>query len=370
MLKRIQKLPALFMALVLFAACIPTGMAAKPVAPKASTSYYLYQYGSGGKDCVAVANNQVNTKGASVYRASMAQGAKNQQIVLTSSGGYYYIHWLGYSGAHIGRDFVLDQSSNGVVTQYTRVDGKDNQLWKLITDSSSGAYRLQNKKSGLYLTYQQSSNGYVAAGYKNNSTQLFQFYTGDAAVPAFLKASSNGSADTSSTLADKVVSVALAQRGKTGQQFRWYEDWCAYFVCWAGRTAGADFPKSNLPWPPSIVSWFVHNNKGTFYCFRDENYLDLGKPLEHPEYKLGKEDLKKIVRKPQSSVTPKKGDLICFRWPDAGLHNWSHIGIVTDVRNGFVYTVEGNSTGGKVATKQYAYPSNSWIVGLIRPNYQ
>lgn len=360
------------LALVLFAACIPTGLAAKPAAPKVSTSYYLYQYGSGGKDCVAVASSQVNTKGAAVYRAKMAAGAKNQQIVLTSSGGYYYIHWLGYSGAHSGRDFVLDQSSNGVVTQYTRIDGKDNQLWKLVADSSSGAYRLQNKKSGLYLTYQQSSSGYVAAGYKGNSTQLFQFYAGDAAVPAFLKASTsggNGGSSSPAKQADKVVSVALAQKGKTGPQFGWYQDWCAYFVCWAGRTAGADFPKSNLPWPPSIVSWFVHNNKGTFYCFRDENYSDLAKPLEHPEYKLGKEDLNKIVRKSQSSITPKKGDLICFRWTDAGIHNWSHIGIVTDVRNGFIYTVEGNC-GGRVATRQYAYPGNSQIVGLIRPNYQ
>lgn len=361
-----KKMLSFVLALALFAVCIPTGLAAKPTAPKASTSYFLYQYGSGGNDCVAVAGSQVNTKSAAVYRTKMTKGAKNQQIVLTPSGGYYYIHWLGYSGAHSGRDFVLDQSSNGVVTQYTRVDGKDNQLWKLVADSSSGAYRLQNKKSELYLTYQQSSNGYVAASYKNNSTQLFQFYTGDAAVPAFLKVSSSGS--TSATQADKVVSVALSVKGKNGAYFGWYEDWCAYYVCWAGQKAGADFPQ-RLENPARIVKWFVSNNKGTAFVFRDKNYADLANPREDQWYKMGTNDLKKIVRKTQNEIQPQKGDIICFRWNGAGAYCWSHCGLVVDAKNGFVYTVEGNS-GGRVSTRQYTYPNNGEIVALVRPNYK
>jgi len=163
--------------------------------------------------------------------------------------------------------------------------------------------------------------------------------------------------------ADDVVAVALAQKGKSRSDFGFTSDWCAYFACWAGRKAGADFP-ANKGGPRSMAQWFINNNKGVFYCFREENYDSL--------INAGVTKRNNIVRTSRSSFSPKKGDLICYLWAsDIGSYNWSHIGIVRAdyTGNGLVATVEGNTGGGsgEVATFNRYY--NSRVVGIIRPNY-
>lgn len=177
-----------------------------------------------------------------------------------------------------------------------------------------------------------------------------------AALSTNYKLTGNGATDT--------TSVALAQKNKVRKDFGYNTDWCAYFVCWAGRTAKADFPKYNLSTPLAVAQWFVNNNKGTFYCFRDANYNSL--------IKAGVTNKSNIVRTSRSKFTPKKGDLICYLWSyDAKQYNWSHIGIVTAdyAGKGLVSTVEGNTGGGtgKVATFNRYY--NSQVVGIIRPKY-
>ena len=68
-----------------------------------------------------------------------------------------------------------------------------------------------------------------------------------------------------------------------------------------------------------------------------------------------------------SGYTPKQGDLIFFR--SSGVSRASdHIGIVRFVKNGRVYTVEGNSSD-KVSLRDYKL-TDTYIVGYGRPNYQ
>jgi len=164
-------------------------------------------------------------------------------------------------------------------------------------------------------------------------------------------------------VANDVVAVAMAQKGKTRSDFGFSGDWCAYFACWAGRKAGADFP-AKKGGPRSMAQWFINNDKGVFYCFRDENYDSL--------ISAGVTRKDNIVQTSSDSFSPQKGDLICYLWAkDSKKYNWSHIGIVRAdyTGNGLVATVEGNTGGGKgeVATFNRYYDSR--IVGIIRPNY-
>lgn len=71
----------------------------------------------------------------------------------------------------------------------------------------------------------------------------------------------------------------------------------------------------------------------------------------------------------QISNSPKIGDLVIFGDCD-------HIGIVFDVADGKIYTIEGNTTpsgysanGGQVANKEY-YLGSSWIKCYARPDYE
>ena len=69
-------------------------------------------------------------------------------------------------------------------------------------------------------------------------------------------------------------------------------------------------------------------------------------------------------------ITPNPGDIICYNWqggnPNTG---WAdHVGIVEYVDNGMIHTIEGNTSGGVVARKEYPVGS-SVIRGFARPLY-
>lgn len=69
-------------------------------------------------------------------------------------------------------------------------------------------------------------------------------------------------------------------------------------------------------------------------------------------------------------ITPNPGDIICYNWqggnPNTG---WAdHVGIVEYVDNGMIHTIEGNTSGGVVARKEYPIGS-SVIRGFARPLY-
>lgn len=120
---------------------------------------------------------------------------------------------------------------------------------------------------------------------------------------------------------------------KTTKYGSWYGipdgDWCAMFVTWCAHYAG--IATDVIPFYCNCQAgwnWFIANN---FYGLKGE-------------------------------YTPKKGDIIFFLSDGA-----SHTGIVTDCKNGIVYTIEGN-TSDMVAYRSYSL-NNSRITGYGIPNY-
>ena len=69
-------------------------------------------------------------------------------------------------------------------------------------------------------------------------------------------------------------------------------------------------------------------------------------------------------------VTPQPGDMILFRWQSySGVDTYysDHIGVVKEVSNNIVYTIEGNS-GNRVSKREYSI-GNRCINGYYRPNW-
>lgn len=165
---------------------------------------------------------------------------------------------------------------------------------------------------------------------------------------------------------DKVIKVAKDEMGylekKTNQNLdsktanpgknnytkygAWYglnpAFWCAMYVCW---------------------------------CFYKAFGIEGGKAALYGSYSASCETLRtRFINKKQYFTTPQIGDLIFFSGTRHAGAN--HIGIVTDVKDGYVYTMEGNTSsdpgvvdnGGAVNDKKYKI-GNSRILGYARPKY-
>ena len=123
------------------------------------------------------------------------------------------------------------------------------------------------------------------------------------------------------------VQVALSQEGSGGETYwRWYGfdsrvSWCACFVSWCADQCGlidaGVMPKFSLC--SDGVAWFAARGR----------LMD-------------------------ASSVPSPGDLIFFDWGGDG--NVDHVGIVENVADGTVYTVEGNS-GNRVRRRDYSLGS-------------
>lgn len=152
---------------------------------------------------------------------------------------------------------------------------------------------------------------------------------------------------TNAYLNDKTKNAGSGNYTKYGA---WYEGgwanglaWCAIFVCWCENQVGMLDGKvvCRKASCDDFIPFF--KKQGRWHERRKENY------------------------------TPKPGDLILFshRPPDA-----NHIGIVSHVKGGRVYTIEGNTSagstlvpnGGGVAAKNYSLNYKN-IYGYCNPNY-
>ena len=120
-----------------------------------------------------------------------------------------------------------------------------------------------------------------------------------------------------------IVQVALTQEGNSGDTYwSWYGfgsrvEWCACFVSWCGEQCG---------------------------------YLESG---VLPKFSLCSDGAKWFQTKGQfqdGSYVPAAGDIIFFDWKTDGTID--HVGIVENVADGVVHTVEGNSKD-KVARRSY-----------------
>jgi len=147
-----------------------------------------------------------------------------------------------------------------------------------------------------------------------------------------------------SQLDSKTANAGSANYTKYGKWYGLNPDlWCAMFICWIFNTAyGAAMAKKLLCGSFSAACETIRQNfkaKGQYY-----------------------------------TSNPRIGDVIFFQGSRHAGAN--HIGIVANVSNGTVYTIEGNTSGGStvvdngggVARKSYPV-SYSRILGYGRPNY-
>ena len=129
-----------------------------------------------------------------------------------------------------------------------------------------------------------------------------------------------------------IVEVAALQIGNVGGEiyWRWYGftervEWCACFVSWCANKCGyLDTIIPKFSGCSAGVQWFKARNQWA-----------------------------------ERSVTPEPGMIIFFDWDVDGLPD--HTGIVEKSENGYVYTIEGN-TSDSCRRRQYA-ASNPQILG-------
>lgn len=140
---------------------------------------------------------------------------------------------------------------------------------------------------------------------------------------------------------DEIVAIAISQKGyeegpnndtKYGEWYGLnYNPWCAMFVSWCAFQVGI---------PESVIPKFAGCTTG----FRQMTEMGIT-TKEH--------------------ITPKSGDLIFFDWDRSG--DYDHVGIVVEVQDGYVYTIEGNHND---CVDEYVYPLDAeYIAGYAQPKY-
>lgn len=136
----------------------------------------------------------------------------------------------------------------------------------------------------------------------------------------------------------ELVNLALSQLGnKGGEKFwRWAGldtrcEWCALFVSWCGDQTGL-MAAGQIP-------YFSFVSDGVSF------YKNKGKWIDGSE--VNSSNCEKLIQ---------PGMIIFFDWEPDGKPN--HVGIVTKVSNGYIYTVEGNK-GDAVAEGSYSADSSS-----------
>ena len=117
-------------------------------------------------------------------------------------------------------------------------------------------------------------------------------------------------------------------------------------------------PKNGYPWCKVFIDWLFVKTFG----------IERAGQLLHGWTAGVEQFFNWFSENGQISNSPKIGDLVIFGDND-------HIGLVFDVADGKIYTIEGNTTpsgysanGGQVANKEY-YLGSSWIKCYARPNY-
>ena len=136
---------------------------------------------------------------------------------------------------------------------------------------------------------------------------------------------------------NELVNLALSQLGNKGGEkyWRWAGlskrcEWCALFVSWCGDQTGLR--------AAGQIPYFSFVSDGVKF------YKNKGKWIDGSEVNSSNYD--KLIQ---------PGMIIFFDWEPDGKPN--HVGIVTKVENGYIYTVEGNSSDA-VREKQYSANSN------------
>ncbi|MGN0518495.1 MAG: fibronectin type III domain-containing protein [Acutalibacteraceae bacterium] len=170
---------------------------------------------------------------------------------------------------------------------------------------------------------------------------------------------------------DYVLTFVKSELGKNGKEMGYTTDWCAFYVNRLLQKVNINL--GYTPCPDDVVIKAVNADKGVYYSFREKNITTI-------RNQLNSVGLSNIVNTDRTKFTPQKGDIVIFLWKgDESKYNWSHIGIATDLRGNYLYTVEGNTSNNitafedddydklVVADRKRLYLSdNSEIVGILR----
>ena len=268
-----------------------------------------------------------NTAGGNVHLWQY-YGNKNQLWVCEYIGnGYYRFRNLG-SGLYLDKSGGGNQSSN--VVQYTK-NGTYAQNWK-IKNCGNGWYNIVNQAEGQYLDVNccKSSNGTQIQTYWNTNcdAQRFKF------TKVNVNSLSNGASTAVSKISNqrqKMVDNAYREynarvSGYSNKYNMWYygynnqDSWCSVFVSYIANQSGVStsvIPKSARC--DYMQEWF--EARGRSYVYKSSLNIQPG-------------DL--VILGYNRYVINSKGARVLER---------PHIGIVVEVNNSTIKTIEGNTSG-------------------------
>lgn len=172
--------------------------------------------------------------------------------------------------------------------------------------------------------------------------------------------------DVSDSLVDRMQYMAAAEIGRSDSRyFNGYTGaWCHRFADWLAMHAG--LPKNKIPNTAGCgrgIVWFATDAKSGGFFFKNAEHK---KRMLHKYAALRGLDSCQTVA--ERDYVPQPGDYVYFRWNNATRTvAVSHVGIVMDVEDGLIVTVEGNA-GGKVGERIYDL-DDPRIVGYGRPLY-
>lgn len=157
--------------------------------------------------------------------------------------------------------------------------------------------------------------------------------------------------DVSNSLVDRMLYMAAAEIGQSNSRyFNGYTGaWCHRFADWLAMHAG--MPKDSIPNTSGCgkgIVWFATDAKSGGFFF---------KSAEHKQRMMRKyaalKNLDADLTDVEKDYLPCPGDYVYFRWNNASSSVCvSHVGIVMDVEDGLIVTVEGNA-GSKVGERIY-----------------
>ena len=328
----------------------------------------------GGQDDLIWYNATLQSDGS--YKASIkAENHKN-------STGTYHVHlyYIQNDGSRIGVHSATTQVEYHNLTHKTKAYIKDvnsqTGTFTVAVDQSSQGKRIKNIRAAVWSQAHQENLswytqtpagghteiGIAAVNHGNKqgdyTTHVYVDYT-DGSVEGFnlgqtrlipqqvtdqknrvIRAAANlvGTSTGSAAHQRMVADYNSVKPLPVGYAVKNTDDWCDVFVTVVFQREG--------------LSYLVGRECGV------ERHIQIFK-------KLG-------IWNEDGTTTPQSGDIITFNWDKDTQQNdgWAdHIGIVERVENGWIHTIEGNSSNGVVRRNTYRVGHGN-IRGFARPRYQ
>lgn len=253
---------------------------------------------------------------------------------------------LSNSGVDIGQDYKIcfENANKTAIAAFQKEQDRQDKI-----EEERRKQELQDKLNQNGSNYGNGSgNSSSNGGFGGNNNDQGSSSEGYEGI--------EGTGDLFNDLANQMISIANKEASKTKNNYGdYYVDypWCARFVMWIAKQTTVD--NTNL-----------YNN-----VFEKEMKIKNPESATNSIYTFHTSKSLSFYKSPNygGNYTPKKGDLIYFDWTgnwdqkiSANMHVTprGHVGIVEYVKNGRVYTIEGNSDD-SVAKLNYDLNSTSII---------